>query len=380
MSTIGIAALRRHVVGWQRYATRPRRGTADDVYATVRRLSCVQLDSISTVERAHRITLGARIGDHPADAVSELLVQGRLFEFWAHEMCLIAIEDYGLHRFEMERLKGGHPWWGDAVAKHPALVDEVLAAIRERGPLGSRHFDGKGPGGMWNWKPAKVVLEHLHSSGALVTAGRQGFQRLYELAERVIPREHLDAAVPTEAEYRRGFALRAIEGRGALTAAGVREHCRFRGGVAQLQPHLDALVDEGAIRPLRVEDGGPPVYVPADAELVEPTGGSVLIAPFDNLLWDKPFVERLFGFTPMIEVYKPAPERVYGYYVLPLVWRDRIVGRADLKTDRKARELRLVAFHRERGVRASAALDEALARALSGLATIVGAETWTRSR
>ena len=378
MSTVGVAALRRHVIGWQRYATRPRSSGADAVHAEVRRLSCVQLDSISTVDRAHRITLGARIGAHPASAVSQLLLDGRLFEFWAHEMCLIAMEDYPLHRFEMERLKDGHPWFGHAEKRHPGVIEEVLARIREEGPLGSRHFDGEGPGGMWNWKPAKVALEYLHSSGALVTAGRQGFQRIYDLAERLIPREFLDAPVPTETEYRRGFALRAIEGRGALTAAGVREHCRFRGGVAQLQPHLDALLDEGAIRLVEVEDGGPPVYLPADAELVAPTAGSVLVAPFDNLLWDKPFVERLFGFTPMIEVYKPAPQRIYGYYVLPLVWGDRIVGRADLKTDRKAGVLRLLAFHKERGVRASKALDAALESALARLARVVGVAEWSR--
>ncbi len=378
MSTIGIAALRRHVIGWQRYATRPRRSRADDVAAEVRRLSCVQLDSISTVERAHRITLGARLGDHPRDAVSQLLASGRLFEFWAHEMCLIAIEDYALHRFRMEELRDGHPWFGDIGTKHPGLVEEVLATGRERGPMGSREFDGTGPGGMWNWKPAKVALEYLHSAGVLVTAGRQGFQRRYELAERVLPRELLEAPVPTEAEYRRGFSLRAIQGRGALTAAGVREHCRFRGGVAQLQPHLDALVDEGSIRRLDVVDGGAPVYVPGDAELVEPTGGAVLIAPFDNLLWDKPFVERLFGFAPAIEVYKPQPQRVYGYYVLPLVRGDRIVGRADLKTDRAAGVLRVLAFHREPGVRQSGALDDAFDSALARLARVVGVETVER--
>jgi uncharacterized protein YcaQ len=374
MSTISVAALRRHVIGWQRYATRPRRSGADAVHAEVRRLSCVQLDSISTVERAHRITLGARLGDHPREAVSRLLAEGRLFEFWAHEMCLVAIEDYPLHRFLMEDLRRGHPWFGDVDARHPGLVDEVLAAVRERGPLGARHFEGEGLGGMWNWKPAKVALEYLHSAGALAIAGRSGFQRLYDLAERVIPGHHRDAAVPTEAEYRRGFALRAIEGRGALTAAGVREHCRFRGGVAGVQPHLDALVAEGAIRRLEVEDGGPPVYLPADAELVEPSGGSVLLAPFDNLLWDKAFIERLFGFAPMIEVYKPQPQRVYGYYVLPLVRGDRIVGRADLKTDRQAGVLRLLAFHRERGVRASKGLDRALGSALARLARLVGVE------
>ena len=376
MSAITLRQLRRYVVARQGYVTRPRRGTADDVVDAVRRLSCVQLDSISTVERSHRIALGSRVGNYPRDSVTKLLAEGRIFEYWAHEACLLPIEDYGLHKWRMEEYRHEHPWFGDVVKRDPGLREQVLERIREEGPLGSRHFEGEGSGGMWNWKPAKKMLEALYSAGELAIAGRTSFQRLYDLPERVIPRKHLCARVPTEAEFRRGFALRAVRARGALTERGIAEHCRFRGGAAGVRPHVDELERKGLVRRLEVEDGGAPVVVPADVELdgSAPNGG-VLLSPFDNLVWDRDFLERVFGFRHVIEVYKRGHERVYGYYVLPFLFRDRLVGRADLKTDRAESTLIVRAFHLEPGVRSSKALEQAFGRALTRLARTIGVRT-----
>jgi uncharacterized protein len=375
MSGITLSQLRRYVVGRQGYVTRPRHGTADDVVDTVRRLSCVQLDSISTVDRSHRIALGSRVGNYPRESVSRLLGEGRIFEYWAHEACLLPIEDYGLHKWRMEQYRDAHPWRGNVVKRHPGLREQILDRIREEGPLGSRHFEGEGGGGMWNWKPAKEMLEALYSSGELAIAARAAFQRLYDLPERVIPRQQLDAPVPTEDEFRRGFALRAVRARGALTERGIAEHCRFRGGAAGVRPHVDALEREGLVRRVAVEDGGAPVVVPADAELDGSTpNGGVLISPFDNLLWDRYFLERVFGFRHVIEVYKRGHERVYGYYVLPFLYRDRLVGRADLKTDRAESTLIVRAFHLEPGVRSTKALEQAFGRALARLARTIGVQ------
>ena len=165
---------------------------------------------------------------------------------------------------------------------------------------------------MWGWKPAKRALEHLFAAGELAIAGRQGFQRVYDLPERVIPRSQLDAPTPSETEFRRGYALRAVEGRGALTESGIAEHCRFDGGAREIRPHVDALVDDGHVRRVEVDDGGPPVVVPAGVELDELDGApaaAVLLCPFDNLMWDRPFLRRLFGFDHLIEVYKREHER-----------------------------------------------------------------------
>jgi uncharacterized protein len=142
-----------------------------------------------------------------------------------------------------------------------------------------------------------------------------------------------------------------------------------------VRPHVEALVASGELRRLEVEDGGPPVFVPGERPLEETVSpGATLLSPFDNLLWDRPFAKRVFGFDYVMEIYKPAPQRIYGYYVLPLLRRDRIVGRADLKADRKEGVLRVLAFHREHGVRASAALAEAFERALARLARAAGLE------
>jgi len=372
-----VTALRRLAIGAQGYASRARSGTAREVEEAIRRLSCVQLDSITAVERSHRIVLGGRVGAYPRQTVSRLLGQGRIFEYWAHEACLLPVEDWPLFRSVMRR---PHPWRGDVLAREPQLAEEVRVAIRERGPLASRHFEGEGGGGMWGWKPAKVVLEALWHHGEVVIAGRvNGFQRLYDLAERVLPREVLEAPEADEPARLRELAMRAVRARGALTEAGVVEHWRLRGGTKRIAGALEALVREGVLERVRVDDGGPPVLVPAGTDLDPPRPPvAVLLSPFDNLLWDRAFVRRVFGFEHVIEVYKPAPQRRYGYYVLPFLWRDRLVGRADLKAERGDGALVLKTLHLEPGVRRSAALEEALERALERLRRVAGLERVVR--
>ena len=181
--------------------------------------------------------------------------------------------------------------------------------------------------------------------------------------------------MPSDRERLRTFAEQAVRARGVLTDAGVKEHWRLKGGVARVRPAIDELVAEGRLRRLRVDDDGADVLVAADAELDRPAPRTaVLLSPFDNLLWDRPFARRILGFDHLIEVYKPAPQRRYGYYVLPFLRGDRIVGRADLKSERQDGRLVVRAFHREDGVRASGALDDALDTALARLARTIGLE------
>jgi len=362
VSALSLPALRRHVVAAQGYATRRRRGTAADVEAAVARLSCVQLDSIAAVARSHRLTLLSRVGLYPHGTVSALLQQGRLFEYWAHEACLLPVTSWPLMR---RLMKPEHPWWGPLMERDPALHDHVIGRIREEGALGSRDFDGEGSGaGMWaNLKPAKRMLEALWSAGELVIAGRQGFQRLYDLPERVLPDAVLGAAVPSEDDVLRALVVQAVRARGGLTEAGVVEHWRLRGGTARIRPHVDAAVAAGDVRRAELADGGAPVLLAGDADLDSAApAGAVLLSPFDNLLWDRPFAERVLGFAHLIEVYKPEPQRRYGYYVLPLLSGDRIVGRADLRANRRAGTLTLKAWHPEGRFRSTEPLERAFSR------------------
>jgi hypothetical protein len=373
---VSIAAVRRLVVGSQGYIGRFRRAGADDVEAAIRRLTAVQLDSISTVDRAHRLTLTARIGAYPRDTVPGLLRTGRVFEYWAHEASLLPVELWPHFRAVMD----GHGHWGThdhALRTHADLVDPVLERIRAEGPLASRDFEGQGGGGMWNWKPAKMVLEALWDKGALAIAERRNFQRVYDLAERVIPKEWLDAPTPSEDETLRTFALLAVAARGALTEPAIREHWRLKGGKARLHHHLLALVGEGRLREVEVDDGGPPFYVLPDVELDGDPAPPVLVCPFDNLVWDRPLLERLFGFKHLIEVYKREHERAYGYYVLPLLAGDRFLGRADLKADRAEGVLRIRRFTLEPKVRGN--VDAKLEQAAVRLARILGLERVERT-
>jgi uncharacterized protein len=369
---VKLAAIRRLVVGSQGYASRFRRAAEGDVEQAIRRLTAVQLDSISAVDRAHRLTIASRIGAFSDDTVPALLRTGRIFEYWAHEASLLPIELWPHFRSVMEG--AGH--WGAhdrAVRDHPELVEPVLERIRAEGPLGSRDFEGNGGGGgMWNWKPAKMVLEALWDRGHLAIAGRKSFQRQYDLVERVIPKHVLEAPTPTEAETLRTFALLAVGARGALTEAAIREHWRLKGGKARLHHHLLALVDDGCLTEIAPDDDGAPFYVLAGTELDGELAPPVLVCPFDNLVWDRPLLDRLFGFRHVIEVYKREHERAYGYYVLPLLAGDRFVGRADLKADRAEGVLRVRRFTREPRVRGD--VEAKLERAATRLARTLGLE------
>src|SRR5947208_5877222 len=371
-TTVRLSAIRRHTVSTQAYAPRFRRAQAGDVEGAIRRLGAVQLDSITAVDRAHRLTLSSRIGAYEEAELRGLLAAGRVFEYWAHEACLLPIELWPHGRRTMEG--GAHGRFHErAMREHGDLVEPVLERIRSEGPLGLRDFEGAGDGtSMWNWKPAKGVLEALWDNGVLVVAKREAFQRRYDLAERVIPRAILDAPVPDEDETLRTLALLAVRARGALTEPAIREHWRLKGGRARLHHHVVALVDEGLLREVNADDGGPPFYVDAESELEGDPAPPVLLCPFDNLLWDRPLLERLFGFRHVIEVYKREHERAYGYYVLPLLAGDRIVGRADLRADRAEAVLHVRRFHPEPRVRGN--VTAKLERAAARLARVLGLE------
>ncbi len=373
---VKLAAIRRLMVGRQGYASRFRHANENEVEAAIRRLTAVQLDSISTVDRAHRLTISSRVGAFDEAILQRLLGSGRIFEYWAHESSLLPIELWPFFR----RAMAGDGHWGSharALREHADLVEPVLDRIRAEGPLGSRDFDGAGKGGMWNWKPAKMVLDALWDNGVLVISGRRSFQRSYDLAERVIPKRWLDAPVPSETATLQRFALLAVEARGALTEPAIREHWRLKGGRERLQPQLDALVAGARLVELEPDDGGPVFYALPETELDGAPAPPVLLCPFDNLIWDQPLLERLFGFRHLIEVYKREHERVYGYYVLPLLAGDTFLGRADLKTDRAEGVLRIRRFTPE--ARARGNVDEKLERAAMRLARILGLERVERA-
>ncbi|HUR68465.1 MAG TPA: crosslink repair DNA glycosylase YcaQ family protein [Candidatus Thermoplasmatota archaeon] len=364
-----LAQARRLAIGAQGYARRFRRADAADVRAALRRLSCVQLDSISTVERSHRIVLSSRVGAYKDAVTSDMLRTGKAFEYWAHEACLIPIEDYPLYKSRMAD-RQHHHWWGDVIGRDRALAKAVLKRIEREGPVKASDFEGRS-GGMWDLKPEKKMLEALWTAGKLAVSGREGFQRVYDLPERVIPSKLLDAPAPSETETLRALCLRAVKARGVLTAAGVAEHFRIDGRTRTVQPHLDALARAGDVARAEPEDEGKPMYVDPDAK--EGTA-SALLSPFDNLVWDRAFLRRAFGFDHVMEIYKRPHERVYGYYVLPFLHGDKLIARVDVKSERASGTLVARAVHRVEGAPWSSGADDQLTKSLERLARTAGLE------
>jgi uncharacterized protein YcaQ len=362
---IALEAARRHAVRTQRFAPRQRRAQLDEMVACIERLGCVQIDSIAVVDRSQRLVLASRCGRVPPGAHDTLLRSGRVFEYWAHEACLLPARDEPYFRMSKRADGRFQRWFGPILEEHKELAAEVLAVARERGEIASRDFGGAGSG-FWEWTPAKRVLDALWTSGQLAIAGRNGAERRYALPEHVLPDEILGAPDPSPEETRRWQVESAVRARGIASETRISDYYRVAGKRRTLAPAIEELVAGGVLERLRVRELEEAWLVPAeDADRAiagdERPLGAFLLSPFDNLLWDRTEAERLFGFEHRLEIYKRPPERIYGYYVLPLLDRESIVGRIDLKADRKLGTLRALAVHWQ-GRPRPRALREALAR------------------
>lgn len=356
----------RLVVHRQGLAARSRSGSLREVVAAIDALGCVQVDSISVVDKAQRLTLAARVGKLPPDLHNRLL-RGHVFEYWSHELSLIPVAD---HRFFRARMRQRYkPWYTHHLADHPDLAEAILARVRDEGPLSARDFGGAGQG-YWEWTPAKRVFDALWTSGQLAISHRQGFERRYDLVERVLPAAALAAPEPTSAERLEHFVRRTVRARGLVTVGRLSDYYRTAGASRRIAPVAAALVERGELLAAEL-DGRPAVVDPAAPTLLElpPPRTPVLLCPFDNLIWDREETRRIFGFSHALEIYKRRADRVYGYYVLPLLAGDRIVGRVDVKTERERGVLVARAVHWERRPAWSA-----LERAMRRLAFTLGLE------
>ncbi|MCX6043662.1 MAG: winged helix DNA-binding domain-containing protein [Chloroflexi bacterium] len=350
--------------------------TKADVLATIQRMGALQIDTIHVVARSPYLVLWSRLGAYDPQWLDELLAEGKLFEYWSHAACFLPIEDYPLYRRRLLEKLGDAASSSAWLAAHAPEVAHVLTTIREKGPVRSADFertDGQ-KGGWWNWKVEKQVLEHLHTTGQLMIARRQNFQRIYDLRERVLPNWD-DAATPPLQEVRRAQVLKTVHALGVTPTRWVADYFRTQRRVTE--PLLEELAIEGALLRAQIAGWTEPAYVhPDQIPLVEAvTSGAVrpnlttLLSPFDPITWDRSRALTLFGFDYRIECYTPGPKRQYGYFTLPILHHDQLIGRLDAKAHRAQGRFEVKALHLEPAVIITDALVTELAGALRACAT-----------
>jgi uncharacterized protein YcaQ len=350
------------------YPSDPRRALARVLEAT----GVIQIDSVNVLVRSQELPLFARLGAHDRDAIGDAVDRGDVFEYWAHEASLVPTDHHRLYRWRMAQ---PHPWLRGFHGRHRALVERVHARIRDDGPLKAADLSTRrGPKGTWwDWDDAKAALEYLFYAGRVTTRRRDAdFARVYDLPERVLPARALAAPTPPEREARAALILLAAAHMGVATLRDLAEYHRQR--ATAVRDVVRDLVEEGALRAVRVQGWDEPAYAPRRLPDARPHDGCALLSPFDSLVWaPRERVERLFDFHYRIEIYTPAARRRYGYYVLPVLVGDRLVGRLDLKADRAASTLRVIASHGERHAVASRVAPP-IARELRAMASWLGLE------
>lgn len=320
----------------------------------LKRLQVVQLDSVNVLARAHYLPFFARLGAYSRDALDGWLWRsGEVFEYWGHEASLLPIE---LRPAVAHRMAGAWKWWSGGIGhrmgrEQAELVAAVLERVRADGPLGAGDFEEKARGGWWGWSDAKRALEHLFLSGALTTADRVNFARRYDLAERVHAPEVLATPALDEQTGQLELLARSARALGVGTARDLADY--FRVPLTATKALLPRLVERGDVEAVRVEGWREPAYLHRDAVVPRRVEGRALLAPFDPLVWYRERGERLFDFRYRIEIYTPAPKRVFGYYVLPFLLDDALVARVDLKADRTSGALLVRTAHLEAGVDAA---------------------------
>jgi len=366
--SLSLAQARRLALSAQGFAARtPQQVRAEHVARVVERLGVVQIDSVNALVRSHYLPLFSRLGSYPQGLLDQLAWgrnrQRKLFEYWGHEASLLPLSLYPLLRWRMDRARQGQGIYQQLARfgrEQQATIARVLAAVTEQGALGagslSTRQERAGP--WWDWSAEKHALEWLFAAGLVTVAGRRGFERLYDLPERVLPAALLQLPQLTEADAQRGLLLQAATALGVATEKDLRDYYRLSPGDSRAR--LAELVEEGALQSCSVQGWSQPAYCQSDARLPRRVAASALLSPFDSLVWARERTERLFDFHYRLEIYTPAHKRVYGYYVLPFLHNERIAARVDLRAERASNRLAVHAVHEE-----APGLDEAGMQALA---------------
>jgi uncharacterized protein YcaQ len=343
----------------------------------IKSLGLLQLDSVNVLVRSHYLPLFSRLGGYAMSDLDRLARPGRrraLFEYWGHEASLLPVELQPLLRWRMARAARGQDIYkgmANFARERRDYVERVHAEIAARGPLSAGELSdgGRGRGSWWGWSHGKHALEFLFWAGRVTTAERRGFERVYDLTERVLPPDVLTAPTPDEADAQRALIELSARACGIATEPDLRDY--FRLDPADSKARVAELVELGRLRPVTVEGWRDRAYLHGDAAIPRAVTARALLSPFDSLIWMRARIERLFGFHYRLAFYTPAAKRTHGYYVLPFLLDERLTARVDLKADRRRGRLSVLAAHGEPAITAGA-VAEALAGELRGMADWLG--------
>lgn len=357
--TLSAPEARRLALASQAFGPKPARPSIKHVRMLAARLHAFQIDSVNVLVRAHYVPAFARLGPYPMDALDALTYRKReLFEYRGHAACLLPVSLYPLMRYRMH----AEETRAYMRSERGAYMANVLKEVTEHGPIGVAQLSdpGKRVSKWWGWGKGKAALEHLYDSGLVAIAGRRGFERLYDLAERVIPRAALDVPAPPREEAMKRLICLAAKACGVGTAGDITGYFEIDGWGDRLPPGpwwerpkgpegrrarpiakrlVAELVEEGRLLPSQVEGWKDPAYVMPGVRVPRTIHHRALVTPFDSLVWERSRMERLFGIKYTIEIYTPPPKRVYGYYVCPFLLGDTLVALCDLKADRQGKIL-----------------------------------------
>jgi uncharacterized protein len=325
------------------------------------RMGLIQIDSVNVLVRSQELPLFARLGPHPRSLIPDATRDGVLFEYWVHEASLIPTEQYHLFRW---RMNGPHRWPGFRrwAAERGDYIEQIYERVASDGPLVAGDLKARigKKGTWWDYDDGKLALESLFAEGRLSARRRpQDFARVYDIPERMIPAVALGRPPLSEHDARKELLVLAAKYHGVGTVKDLCDYHRIKPTASRSA--LAELVEEGRLTPVTVREWGQPAYMHPDAKVPRRISARALLSPFDPVVWNRDRALRLFGFHYRIEIYTPAPKRQYGYYVLPFLLGDDIVGRVDLKADRAQGTLLVQHAWSEPGVNGAEVADELLA-------------------
>jgi uncharacterized protein YcaQ len=341
---VSAAEARRIALAAQGFADRPPGGAVDArlIRRVLGRIGLLQIDSVNVLVRTQYLPLFARLGPYPAPLLEDLAYARReLFEYWGHEASFLPISMQPLLRWRMARFGNGEGWAGMVrfARENAELLERVHQFVAENGITTGGGLDEpkRRSGPWWGWSEGKRALEWLYSTGRLAVAHRHNFERHYDLPERVYPPEILAQPTPSTEDAQRELLRISAKAHGIGTASDLADYFRLK--VTEARPRIAELVEAGELQPVRVEGWQNEAYLDRSAARPRRIRARALLSPFDPVVWERARTERLFNFHLRLEIYTPAPKRVFGYYVLPFLVDEALVGRVDLKADRKNRAL-----------------------------------------